>query len=158
MERGGEMRRLLKAVTLAVIGGVIYYGIEAAYKGLFGGGRMHWSMGVVGGVMFLAIGAINEIVPRCMPFIRQAILGAALITGVELAAGVILNLWLRLGVWDYSALPLNLMGQICMPFSLAWVALSAAAIILDDWLRFRLWGEPRPHYQFWRCTGGRRAK
>lgn len=104
------MKRLGRAVVLVLIGGTLYFGIEAVYKGLTGGGTLHWSMGLIGGVMFLAIGAINELAPRCMPLARQAILGGALITGVELAAGLVLNVWLDLGIWDYSALPAESVG------------------------------------------------
>lgn len=145
------MKRLGRAVVLVLIGGTLYFGIEAVYKGLTGSGTLHWSMGLIGGVLFLAIGAINELAPRCMPLARQAILGGALITGVELAAGLVLNVWLDLGIWDYSALPLNLWGQISLPFSLVWVLLSAVAIMLDDWLRHWLWGAERPRYWLWHC-------
>lgn len=145
------MKQLWKALVLACLGGVLYFGIEAVFKGINGGGRLHWSMGVIGGVMFLAVGAINEVVPWCMPLIRQAILGGVLITAVELAAGLILNLWLGLHIWDYSNLPFQFLGQISLPFSLVWVLLAGIAIVLDDWLRHWIWGEARPHYWIWRC-------
>ena len=66
----------------------------------------------------------------------------------EFAAGCVLNLWLGLGVWDYTDMPFNLMGQICLPFSAVWIVVSAAAILLDDWLRWRLYGEDKPHYRW----------
>ena len=53
-----------------------------------------------------------------------------------------------LGVWDYTDMPFNLMGQICLPFSAAWIVVSAAAILLDDWLRWQLYGEDKPHYRW----------
>ncbi|MEG1015264.1 MAG: hypothetical protein RSI33_13555 [Clostridia bacterium] len=31
-------------------------------------------------------------------------------------------------MWDYRKTPLNLQGQICIPFTLAWCALSTAAL------------------------------
>ena len=65
---------------------------------------------------------------------------------MELVAGVILNIWLGIGVWDYSHLPLNLWGQICLTYSLIWVVLSAVGIFLDDYLRWKLYGEQRPKY------------
>lgn len=67
-------------------------------------------------------------------------------TLAELAAGLVLNVWPDLGIWDYSHLPLNLWGQICVPYTLLWVPLSAVAVVWDDWLRYWLWGEERPHY------------
>ena len=73
---------------------------------------------------------------------------AARDAAAEFAAGCVLNLWLGLGVWDYTDMPFNLMGQICLPFSAAWIVVSAAAILLDDWLRWQLYGEDKPHYRW----------
>ncbi len=50
--------------------------------------------------------------------------GSAVITLVELLTGAVVNLWLRLQVWDYSEMPLNLWGQICLPFSAVWFFLT----------------------------------
>ena len=47
----------------------------------------------------------------------------------------------RLKVWDYSAQPHNLLGQVCLPFAVWWAVLAGAAVILDDLLRFALFGE-----------------
>lgn len=79
--------------------------------------------------------------------IQQAFTGASIVTCVELIAGLILNVWLKLGIWDYSNMPLNLWGQICLPFFFAWVALSVIAIVIDDYLRYWLFNEEKPHYQ-----------
>ena len=72
---------------------------------------------------------------------------ACIITGVEFLAGCILNLWLKLGVWDYSNLPFNILGQICIPFTLLWYIISPVAIILDDYLRYWFFGEEKPRYK-----------
>ena len=58
-----------------------------------------------------------------------------------------LYVWLELEVWDYSNLPFNFMGQICLPFSFAWTLLSGVAIVVDDYLRYLLFGEEKPHYK-----------
>ena len=67
-----------------------------------------------------------------------------LITALELAFGVVLNRILGLNIWDYSDLPLNFLGQICLPFTAAWFLLAAVAILLDDYLRHWLWHEEMP--------------
>jgi len=103
-------------------------------------------MFVVGGVCFLIIGSINNYLSWSIGFVWQALIGAAAVTAVELVSGIILNIWLGLGIWDYSGLPFNLLGQICLYYSLIWVALSAAGIFLDDYLRWKLYGEQRPKY------------
>jgi uncharacterized membrane protein len=81
-----------------------------------------------------------------MSFLLQSLIGAGIITGAELVTGIIVNIWLGLNVWDYSAIPTNIMGQICLPFSLLWVLLSGVAIVLDDYVRFWFFGEEKPHY------------
>ena len=68
-------------------------------------------------------------------------------TFLEFCAGVILNLWLKLDIWDYSRIPFNLYGQICLPYAAVWFVLSAAAIVADDYLRYWLYGEEKPSYR-----------
>ncbi len=115
---------------------------------LFWRGHSHWTMAVMGGVCFILIGDINEFIPWNMPLILQGGIGSVVITAMELFCGVVLNLWLKLDIWDYSTMPFNFLGQICLPFSLLWVALSIVAVILDDWLRYWLFKEERPTYKF----------
>ena len=71
-------------------------------------------------------------------------LGAALVTEAELSAGIWLNLIWRLDIWDYSRVPFNLLGQICLPYTLLWLPVSMLAIRLDGWLRRRLFRESAP--------------
>lgn len=137
------MRGLSKAVILAMIGGIAYCCIELLFRG-----RTHWTMAVLGGICFVLIGGINEWLPWDMPLWLQGIIGAIIVTVFELVSGVILNLWLDLGIWDYADLSFNLLGQICLVFSLLWAGLSIVAVVVDDWLRYWLFGEDRPHYIF----------
>ncbi len=135
-------KSVIKMVVLLLIGGTTYFGIEMLWRG-----HSHWTMAFVGGLCFVLIGAINEYIPWEMGFIKQTLIGASIVTAVEFVAGLILNVWLGLGIWDYSSLPMNVMGQICLPFFFAWIALSAIAIILDDYLCYWLFKEEKPHYQ-----------
>ena len=136
------MGRVLKTTTLWLWGGFLYYLIEVLWRGY-----SHPSMFVVGGICFLFIGGINNVLPWELGFLWQALIGAAVITVVEFVSGCILNLWLDLDVWDYSNLPLNLLGQICLPFCVLWILISAFGIWLDDWLRYKLFGGEKPHYK-----------
>ncbi len=139
------MKAVLKHAALALIGGCIYYAIEIAWRG-----HSHWTMAVLGGICFVLVGGINEYFPWSMPLALQGVIGAAIITALEFVFGIVLNVWLGLGIWDYSTMPLNVMGQICLPFTLLWVPLSVVAVVLDDWLRYWLFGEERPHYTIFR--------
>lgn len=137
-----KIKNVIKMVVLLLIGGTTYFGIEMLWRG-----HSHWTMALVGGICFVLIGAINEYLPWELGMIQQAFTGASIVTCVELIAGLILNVWLKLGIWDYSNMPLNLWGQICLSFFFAWVALSVIAIVIDDYLRYWLFNEEKPHYQ-----------
>lgn len=134
--------RWLKPLTLISVGGFLYVLLELIFRG-----RSHWTMFLVGGLCFWLIGLINEIIPWEMPLWKQCVIGAIIITSVEFVAGCIINILLGWQVWDYSNLPFNIWGQICLPFAVLWFFLSAVAIVLDDYLRYRLFGEEKPHYK-----------
>ena len=139
------MKRLkvcLKLLVLAVIGGAIYVGIEMLWRG-----HRHPSMLILGGLCFGSIGLINELFPWELGIVWQALIGGTMVTCLEFITGVIVNIWLKLGVWDYSGLPLNILGLVCLPFYFAWVGLSVVAIVFDDYLRYWFFGEEKPHYK-----------
>lgn len=131
----------LRPLILFVIGGLIYILIELVARG-----RTHWTMFIVGGVAFFLVGCINE-KERKMPLIKQMLIGSIVITILEFLCGCIVNLWLGWNVWDYNNMPLNLLGQICLPFTVLWFFLSAVGIILDDYIRHLLWNEAIPKYK-----------
>lgn len=137
-----RLRVCLKLLVLAVIGGAIYVGIEMLWRG-----HSHPSMFILGGLCFVSIGLINELFPWELGIVWQALIGGTMVTCLEFITGVIVNIWLKLGVWDYSGLPLNIFGQVCLPFYFAWVGLSVVAIVFDDYLRYWFFGEEKPHYK-----------
>ena len=126
---------------LGVAGGIVYSLIEIISRGY-----THWTMFLLGGVCFLGVGLLNEVFPRETPLIRQMLAGGLFITLCEFVTGVIVNIELDWNVWDYSDKPYNYYGQICLEYSLYWVLLSAAAIILDDFLRYKLFCGKKPQY------------
>ena len=134
-------KEVLKNFILFLIGAYTYMQIEIMYRGF-----THWTMGIVGGLCFIIIGGINNYYDWEMKLWKQCCIGAAAVTTLEFISGVILNIILKMNIWDYSKVPFNLFGQICLPFSLAWLLLSLVAIILDDFLRYFLFKEKFPHY------------
>lgn len=133
---------LRKHLTLATIGGLLYVLLEMLWRG-----RSHWTMFALGGLCFVALGLINEVLPWEMPLCQQMLLGACIVTALEFLTGCIVNLGLGWGVWDYSSLPGNILGQICLQYCLLWLPVSLVGIVLDDWLRYWWWGEERPRYR-----------
>ncbi len=106
-------------------------------------------MVLVGGLCFLFCGSINEFLRWDMLIWKQMFICAVGITAIEFLSGYILNIVLGLGIWDYSNMPFNIIGQICLPFTVAWYILSLLAIVLDDHLRYWIFGEEKPRYK-WR--------
>ena len=135
------MRQYLKSMFLGAIGGLLYIGLELLWRG-----HSHWTMFFLGGACFVSIGLINELIPWCMPIWKQVTIGVAIITAFEFLTGCVVNLWLGWNVWDYSGMPMNLLGQICVPYMLLWIPVAVLAIVLDDWLRYWMFNEARPHY------------
>lgn len=111
-------------------------------------GWSHGSMFVLGGVCFLLIGWLNRMWPR-MPLLFQGVLGAMLVTVLEFVSGVILNLWLGLGVWDYSREPYDILGQVCPGYFFLWFWVVLGAVLLGNGLRRGLFGEAHPGYRLY---------
>lgn len=136
--------RLLKTLVLWCIGGLLYILCELIFRG-----HTHWTMFIVGGICFVSIGAINELLPWEMPIWQQAVIGAAIVTSIEFISGCIINIWLEWAVWDYSDMPFNVLGQVCLLFTGIWILISIVAIIFDDYLRYWLFEEEKPYYKLW---------
>ena len=136
------MKQAFKYIFLWFIGGLVYIGIELAYRGY-----SHWTMFVLGGICFVTLGLINQVIPWEVPLYQQILIGDVIVTALEFITGCIVNTWLGWGIWDYSHLPGNVMGQICPLFCVIWLPVCLAGIILDDWMRYWLFGEDRPHYK-----------
>ena len=115
-----------KSFLLFSIGGGIYVGLELLWRG-----RSHISMYLAGGACFLLLGKISRIRPKFHWSIR-GIFGALVITSVELLTGLISNR--SYTVWDYREMPMNFLGQVCLPFSLLWIPLSLGAMALYNWM------------------------
>ncbi|MCL1903205.1 MAG: putative ABC transporter permease [Oscillospiraceae bacterium] len=128
---------MIKILLLFTAGGFIYGAVEILHRGF-----THISMFIVGGICFLLIGAFGYS-KRDIPVTVRMLLSAVMITTLELTSGLIVNVWLRLNVWDYGDEPLNFMGQICLHASTMWVFLSFVGIYADDFARRRMFNEER---------------
>lgn len=137
------IKSILKYIVLFLVGGFIYYFLEIVYRGY-----SHFSMIIVGGICFLFIGSINNILKYNPPLLLQMFISAIGITSIEFLSGIIINLWLSLNVWDYSNIPFNLFGQVCLKYTVIWFFLSLAAILLDDFIRWKFFREDMPNYRY----------
>ena len=140
------MKNIIKYLILFVIGGIIYYIIECVFHLVTTGvAYSHWTMAATGGVAFWACGIINEFFSWEISLWKQCLIGATIITILEFIVGCIVNLWLSWNVWHYERF--DILGQICLPFTIAWFFLSGVAIVLDDYLRYWLFHEEKPRYK-----------
>ena len=114
--------KAIRKLTYFFLGGAGYVGLELLWRG-----RSHGSMFVSGGLCFLLLGKLQEVKPR-LPMPLRCLVGAGVITCVELAVGLLANRDYR--VWDYRHMPLNFHGQICLTYSLLWIPVSFGAFCL----------------------------
>ncbi len=115
------MKRFLAFCTVFGIGAAAYSLLEILWRGY-----THWSMSLTGGVCFSVLFFLH-VYAHHLPLSLRCVLGACAITAAEFLVGCTVNLWLGWNVWDYSGVPLNLCGQICLPYSLFWLILCALA-------------------------------
>lgn len=130
-----------KYFTIFLTGGLVYYFLEILTRNY-----SHYSMILCGGCCMVACGAINQIFKN-MSVVLQMVLSAVIITLFEYFTGYIVNIRLGIGVWDYSYLPYNFMGQICLLYSILWMFLSLIIIFVDDGIRHFLYDEDLPVYR-----------
>ena len=112
-----------KNLFLFLAGGSLYPTLEMAWRG-----HTHFSMAIAGGACLCLIDRVCNGRLRGKPLYTRCAAGAAVITAVEFAVGLIVNTGLKLNVWDYSLMPLNIMGQICLPFTFLWAFVTVPAM------------------------------
>ena len=131
--------RIWKEAVIFYLGGLLYCGLELLWRQW-----THGSMFVLGGLCFWLVGRLG----RRLPVLVRMALGAVLVSFLEFWTGVLVNRVLDLGVWDYSATPLNLLGQVCLPYTLLWFPVCGFAILAENGLRHALFREPMPQYRW----------
>lgn len=125
-----------------MLGGILYGCLEITWRGY-----THPSMVALAAVLCIPLDIANERMPWELSLWLQAVIGGLTITAGELLVGLVLNVWLRLAIWDYSGLWGNLWGQICPQFTALWCLLAGPVIVLFDWLDHRFCGGERPRYR-----------
>ena len=132
-----------KYLFLFLLGGFAYFYIEILFRGF-----SHFSMIICGGLAFILCGLINQLMHFRISLVSQMILSSVIITGLEFITGYIVNIRLHWNVWDYSMLPFNLYGQVCLLYSVIWLFLSLLCIFIDDFVRWKIFDEPKASYYF----------
>lgn len=126
------MLKLREYAAVYTIGSIGYSVIEILWRGF-----THWTMAVAGGAGFLLL-YLTELKMAGKALAQKCAVGCALLTSVELAAGCIVNLALRMNVWDYSGFRGNLLGQVCPLYSALWFLLCIPVMPLSHVVQRRL--------------------
>ncbi len=118
------MNKLRTDAPLFLLGALGYPFVEILWRGY-----THPTMALAGGICAVVLFRLNRSLASGRLPLRLLASGAA-ITLIELIFGVIFNLGLEMEVWDYSDVPFDLLGQICLPYFCLWCLLSLPFCLL----------------------------
>ncbi len=140
---------LYKNVILFTVGFCLYITIEVLFRGY-----SFPIMGVCAGLCMVIIDKINDYISWDVDILIQSSIGAILVTFMELIIGLVFKYTTLLPImWDYSNIPFNYLGIICLPFSLIWVLLSFVGILVADSINYHVFNEkPVPYYKLFGKT------
>ncbi len=131
------MRKITEYGAVFGIGAVGYGVVEILWRGY-----THWTMILTGGVCLSCI-YLSERYNCDAPIWKRCLVGSLVISLSEILVGFVVNMLLDWNVWDYSSLPMNLFGQVCMLYSLLWFLLCLPVTKLCAWLRRIMDGEKK---------------
>lgn len=133
-------KRVGRFLILWLLLGVAYSQLELFFRGF-----TYVQMTFIGGLCGALIGLLDAhpaYYNRTM--FQQCVLGTLIVLLIEYISGYLFNIKLGMDIWDYTCLPCNLRGQICLPTAVIWFFICPLAVWLDDYLRFRLFAERKP--------------
>ena len=136
---------ILKQFTLWTAGAMLYGIIEIMFRGY-----SHISMGILGGICFIIVGEINKHLCNRLSVFIQMLFCAVIITALEYATGLIVNVRMGLSIWDYSGMPMNISGQVCLLFFVIWYFLSFIGIIFYQFIGWIILKEEKPALRLFR--------
>lgn len=142
------MSKTGKCVFMFVFGFMAYITIECLFRGY-----SFSAMGLCGGIVFVLLDKINDKISWDIDILVQGMMGSVLITFLEFIIGEMSLRGLIQPMWNYTNLPLNYKGIICLPFSLIWIVLSIVAIVVADWLNYYIFNDDViPYYNLFGRT------
>lgn len=138
------MKRLIKHLYRNIflfftIGGT-YTNIELLWRGV-----TYLPMLFIGGLSGIIVGALNQF-PKFfkLKMYQECLVGTITTLIIEYISGCIINIKLHMHIWDYSNLPFNINGQVCLLYAGLWFILIPFGIWFDDFLRYKFFNEIEP--------------
>lgn len=136
------MKHLRKTIMF-LVGFCVYITIEVCWRGY-----SSIVMGIVGGLILLYLDSINQRISWDIDLMTYGTLGSVVATGFELLIGEGIKLLGLKPIWDYSNLPFNFDGVICLSFSIAWFFVSIGGVFIADAINYYVFEElPVPYYK-----------
>ena len=131
-EKGGSrVRHLLLNVTLFFTGALGYSLLEVLWRGF-----THWTMALTGGTCLVVLYNLFVLMGDTSIWIK-CLAGSLAITTIEFAVGCLVNIVLKWNVWSYDSMPFNLLGQVCLLYSVLWYFLSIPLVFLTAFIQKR---------------------
>lgn len=138
--------RIYCTVAIFLFSGSVYYAMEIVFKKSH---KSHWTMFILAGLAgAIFIDGLNNLFSYEMDFLLQIFICSTSITIGELIVGLIWNQ--DYSIWNYTNMPFNYMGQICLPFYFLWMLLSAIFIPFLDYIEWKVFDykpEMPPYYK-----------
>lgn len=135
------MKKYYKFIFYWLLGGSIYYFFEVLFRGF-----SHWTMFVLGGLCLAFFYYQGHLLHWRESLVKQTLRCMVFVTAMEFITGIIVNKYWRMDVWDYSEMPFQLFGQICLPFIMIFGGLCVIGIILSGYTAHWFFGEEKPHF------------
>jgi len=130
--------KIFNMFVIWLTGGIVYYFAEILFRGF-----SHFSMLICGGLCFLLVGNIGDLILNSkdniiISIIKIMLIGTMIITTLEYITGMIVNVKYNLKVWDYSDMKYNVNGQICLLYSFFWALISLICVyvynVMEEYL------------------------
>lgn len=137
-----EMCNIILHIMRWAFGGFFYGLLEILYRGY-----TDWSMVVLAMLLCIPLDIANNHIPWNFSLVLQSIIGGTVVTSAEFVVGIVLNMWFGLHIWDYSNMPCNLMGQVCLQFYILWIFIAGFAIVLFDYMDYWFCNGDKPRYK-----------
>lgn len=123
--------KLAHYLFVFLMGFFLYAFVEVA-----GRGYTHWTMCITGGIVLSIIYTLSN--RNSTSLIKTCLIGTLAITLIEFVVGVFDNIIMGWQVWDYSNMPLNILGQVCPLFSMLWFLLCIPSYYICRMIKMKL--------------------
>lgn len=133
-------------------GGTVYFFMEVFWKTFVSNKpeQISWTMLLLAVFLCIPVERCGDELPWECPLWLQSLVCSSVVLVVEFLAGIVLNIWLQLNIWDYSNLKFNILGQVCPQFFGIWFVLCFIFIPVFDWIRWSIQGGEKPHYRLFK--------